>query len=129
MRDILSLKWEYLAARFPDDVSVRYQTGLWMLDVRNFESAAVHLRAATESQHLRESERGMAFYSMGLALMRSGQVAAAEAPLRAALKQSPPELRAYCLLSQVYQQTSRFGEAALAKADCHSRTPNGETAR
>lgn len=70
--------------------------------------------------------RGTAFKNLGLALMNTGDVAdvaEAEGSLRAALEQSPPDLRALCMLSEVYRQTKRFEEAALAKADCRSIAP------
>ena len=78
----------------------------------------VNLRAVTESQELSESLRGTAFKNLGLALLDSGHAAEAEAPLRAALEQSPPDFSAYCTLSEVYKQTNRFEEAARAKAEC-----------
>ena len=104
----LTSQWEYLAEHFPDDVSVRYKAGLWMLDVANYPAAVTHLRAAAESQHLPESMRGTAFYNLGLALMKSGFVAEAGDPLRTALEQSPPDLRARSLLLEVHKQTKRF---------------------
>lgn len=60
----------------------------------------------------------MAFVSLGLAMMNSGHIAEAEAPLRAALEQTPPDLRAYCSLAEVYKQSGRFEEAARAGANC-----------
>lgn len=107
-----------LAERFPDDVSVRYNAGLWMLDVHRYDDAIVYLRLATESQRLPGTVRGMAFVSLGLAMMNSGHIAEAEAPLRAALEQTPPDLRAYCSLAEVYKQSGRFEEAARAGANC-----------
>ena len=123
-RDILAIESDDLAKRFPDDVSVRYNAGLWMLDAYEYEDAAVHLRAATKSQLLPESLRGAAFYNLGLALLLSGHAAEAEGSLRAALEQTQPDLRAYCQLSEVYSQTKRFEEAARAEASCLSRAPN-----
>ncbi len=121
----LTNEWGALTELFPDDVSVRYNAGLWMLNVSTFEEKAVtNLRAATKSQRLPESVRGVAFKNLGLALLNSGHIADAEAPLRAALEQSPPDLRAYCLLSKVYKQTKRFEEAARADASCPIRAPN-----
>ncbi len=125
---VLAIEWEYLAEHFPDDASVRYNAGLWMLDVPRYEDAVTHLRAATESQRLPESVRGAAFRNLGLALMNSGHVAEAEAPLLAALKQWVPDLRANCLLSKVYKQTKRFEEAARAKASCPVLASHEETA-
>ena len=121
---VLTLEWYSLSVHFPDDVSVRYNAGLSLLNVHKYEEAAVHLRAATESQHLPESVRGTAFYSLGLALKNSGQIAEVEAPLRAALEQSPPDLRAYCLLSKVYKQAGRLEEEARAEAICNGLTRN-----
>jgi hypothetical protein len=46
-----------------------------------------------------------------------------------ALKQSPPELLAYCALSEVYKQAKRIEEAAHAVAVCPSRTPNEKAAQ
>ncbi len=123
----LSAEWQSLAEHFPDDVSVHYNAGLCMLNIPKYKYAVAHLRTATESQRLPESMRGTAFKNLGLALLRSGQVAEAETPLRAALEQSPPDLRAYCLLSKVYRQTKRFEEAAHAEASCTSLAPDKGT--
>jgi hypothetical protein len=120
---------EYLAKNFPNDESVQYNAGSWMLNNGKYADAAVHLRAATESQRLPEYMRGTAYKNFGLALMNLGHVAEAETPLRAALEQSPPELSAYCLLSGVYEQTGRIEAAASAAADCRSRMPNDNQTR
>lgn len=122
-------EWEFLAKQFPDAAPVRYNAGLWLLKVHKYKEAIVHLRAATESQRLPESARGTAYKNLGLALIGSGDVAAAEVPLRAALAQSPPDFRAYCALSDMYKRTARLEEAARAEADCRSRAPNEETAQ
>jgi tetratricopeptide (TPR) repeat protein len=116
-------EWEYLAKQFPDAAPVRYNAGLWLLKVHKYKEAIVHLRAAAESQRLPESARGTALKNLGLALIGSGDVAAAEVPLRSALEQSPPDFRAYCSLSEVYKRTGRLEEAARAEAGCRSRAP------
>ena len=117
-RGSLAEQWNYLAEHFPDDALVRYNAGLWMLEVHQYIYAVAHLRVATESQRLPESVRGQAFYDLGLALMNSGYITRAEAPLRAALEQPRPDLRAYCLLSEMYRQTNRLEEAARAESEC-----------
>ena len=126
---MLMFEWEYLAKHFPDDASVLYNAGLWMLDDHRYINAITYLRAATESQRLPESMRGTAFRNLGLALIGSGQITEAEPPLRAALEQSPPDLRAYCLLSALYKQAGRVEEAARAAASCPSHAPNGGAAQ
>jgi Flp pilus assembly protein TadD len=115
---LLAIEWKYLAERFPEDVSVRYNAGLWMLDAHRYQDAVAYMRLATESRRLPRTVRGMAFESLGVALMNSGHSAEAEAPLRAALEQAPPDLRAYCSLTEVYKQSGRFEEAARARAHC-----------
>jgi hypothetical protein len=124
-QELLKNKWKFLAERFPDDVSVRYNAGLWLLGT-HYEAAEANLRAAVESQRLPESVRGTAFKNFGLALMENGHAAEAETPLRTALEQSPPDFRAYCLLSVVYKLTGRLEEAARAEAECRSRARNEE---
>jgi tetratricopeptide (TPR) repeat protein len=119
----LTIEWEYLAKQFPDAAPVRHNAGLWLLKVHKYKEAVVHLRAATESPSLPESARGTALKNLGLALIGAGDVAAAEAPLRAALAQSPPDFRAYCALSEVYRRSGRLEEAARAQADCRNRAP------
>jgi hypothetical protein len=116
-------EWEYLARQFPDAAPVHYNAGLWLLKVHKYKEAIVQLRAATDAQGLPESARGTAFRNLGLALIGAGEVAAAEAPLRAALAQSPPDFRAYCALSEVYKRIGRFEEAAPAEADCRNHAP------
>lgn len=118
---LLAIEWKHLAERFPDDVSVSYNAGSWMLDAQRYSDAVSYLRIATESPQLPSHLRGMAYTSLGTALLGSGNVAAAEVPLHAALKQSPPDLRAYCRLAEIYKQTGRLAEAASAEATCPDR--------
>lgn len=119
--DLLMSQWDSLVERFPDDMLVRYYTGLWNVEIHRYLISIAYLRAATESQRLPESIRGTAYKTLGLALMNSGYVARAEAPLRAALNQSPPDLQAYCILSSVYKQTKKFDEAEHADEECHKQ--------
>jgi Tfp pilus assembly protein PilF len=64
--------------------------------------------------------RGTAFKSLGVALLNSGHAAESEAPLRAALQQSPPDFLANCALADVYKQIGRIEEAAHAEAECNN---------
>ena len=111
-------EWMRLTESFPDDALVHYNAGLWMVDVHKYQDAIAYLRFATESQRLPITVRGEAFERLGLALMDSGHIAEAEIPLRAALKEVPPELQAYCSLSEVYKRSGRSEEAARADASC-----------
>jgi len=115
---LLAVEWKYLDLLYPDNVSLRYNAGLWMLDAQRYKDAVDYLRGAATSPDLPKKLRGKAYASMGIALLGSGNTADAEAPLRAALEQSPPELRAYCSLSDLYKQTGRIEEAALAQTAC-----------
>lgn len=115
---LLATEWKYLAQRFPGDVSVNYNAGLWMLDAKRYQDAVSYLRLATEAQGLPPEKRGTAFESLGIALMNSGHVAEAEAPLRSALEQNPPELRANCLLSEVYKWSGKSAAATRAASNC-----------
>jgi len=110
--------WKHLIQHFPDDASVHYNAGLWMLNDDKYAGAIVFLRTATESQRLPESLRGKAFEMLGLALLATGQVAEAESSLLAALKQPQPDMRVHCLLALLYKQTGRSKEAALAGTQC-----------
>jgi tetratricopeptide (TPR) repeat protein len=122
-RNYFLLEWQDLAKQFPDDVMLRYNAGLSLFGIHEYADAAVQLHAATESQHLPEPLRGKALAFLGAALLNSEHAAEAEVPLRAALGQSPPDLRAYCVLSEVYKRTGRLEEAARAEADCRSSAP------
>jgi tetratricopeptide (TPR) repeat protein len=115
---LLAIEWKYLADNFPDDVSVRYNAGLWMLEMQRYDDAIDYLRTATGSESLPKTLRGIALKSLGVALIKTGHIAEAEAPLQAALKQTPPELSAHCKLGDIYEQTGRFEEAVRARADC-----------
>lgn len=118
---LCAVEWKHLAASFPNDVSLQYNAGLWMLDSLRYNDAVDYLRAATMSPDLPAELRGNAYASLGMALLASGQIAEAEASLRAALAQSPPELRAYCTLSDLYLQTGRRADSALAQTACPVR--------
>lgn len=118
-RVLIKTAWNNLTGNFPDNASVRYNAGLWMLDMLDIDAVA-NLRAAVESQGLAQSMRGTALKNYGLALLYSGQMAKAEAPLRSALEQIPPDYRAYCALATVYRQTGRAAEALQADANCRN---------
>ena len=111
-------QWKYLGQHFPDDALVHYNAGLWMMSDGKYADAIMHLRAATESQHLPESLRGTAFEKLGLALLGIGQPAEAESSLLAALTQPQPNLRVHCLLAMVYKQTGRLEEGRRAGIQC-----------
>jgi predicted Zn-dependent protease len=120
---ILAVEWKYLAQRFPDDVSLRYNAGLWMLDAQRYHDAVSYLRSATESPLLPNHLRGKAYASLGIALLEAGQSVEAEAPLRASLEQSPHEPGAYCTLAKIYKQSGRPVEATRAESACRSDRP------
>ena len=119
-RKYLGYEWQKLTMRFPEDMLLRYNAGLSLLSIQNYAEAKIYLRAATASQNLPESLRGMAFKSLGIALLNSGLAAEAETALRAALEQSPPELSAYCSLVEVYKKMVHSDEAARATTECSS---------
>jgi len=124
----VEVQWMDLVQHFPDDASVHYNAGLWMVKVNKYEDAIVHLRAATESQRLPESLRGAAFENLGLALLATGQIAEAESSLLAALKQPQPDLRILCLFAMLYKQAGRLEESARAGNLCLN-APAKEKAR
>lgn len=123
-RNRLVKQWASLARQFSEDAAVRYGAGSWMAEAGYYKDALAHLRAATGSQYLPEAARGPALRSLGLALIGSGQIAEAEAPLRAALEQRQPDKQAYCLLAVVYKLSNRFEDAARVQVNCPSRTPD-----
>lgn len=122
--NMLVSEWDFLAGRFPEDEMVRYNAGLYLVSVGREEYAVSHLRAATGSPRLPVALRGTAFKNLGIALMSFRPIAEAEIPLRTALEQSPPDMQAYCLLSEVYKQTNRMGEAMRAGTDCLRNMPD-----
>jgi Flp pilus assembly protein TadD len=126
-RAYLEFEWQNLVKRFPNEVLVPYNAGLSLFAIKDNTGAITYLRAAIGSQRLSESMRGGAYKTLGLALVKAGQIAEAEASLRAALEQSPPDMEAYCLLSDVYKQTGQLDEAAHAEVECHSYVSRGTT--
>jgi tetratricopeptide (TPR) repeat protein len=120
-RNYLEFEWRNLVRYFPDDMLLRYNAGSSLLSIQKYESAIFYLQVAAESQYLPESVRGRAFRNLGVALLDGGYVPNAEAVLRKALEQSPPELSAYCSLSEVYKRTGRIEDAARAEAECGNR--------
>ena len=118
--DVLTLAWNSLSGRFPGDAVAHYNTGLWMLNTRKMDGAVAHLLAATRSRYLPEHMRGAAFRNLGLAMMRTGRINEAEAPLRAALEHIPPDNQAHCLLAEVYGRTGRLEEKAHAESNCRN---------
>jgi len=117
----LSNEWTALAKRFPENASVRYTYGLWLMNVPKFEFANEEFRTAIDSNQLPASMRGEVFKNLGFSLMKSGHFVEAEDSLRAALEQSLPDLRAYCLLSDLYKQSGRIMEAQRAGAACRQQ--------
>ena len=124
-RKYLGYEWQKLVQHFPQDMLVQYNAGSSLLGIRNYEDAIIYLRAATESQRLAESLRGKAYTHLGRALLEHGHAVQAEAALRSALQQSPPELSAYCSLAEVYKQAHRLNEADTAERECQNRLHAG----
>lgn len=73
-KEMLTDDWIGLSKRFPNDVSVNYNAGLWMLRNGSYEKATVYLRNAIESPLFPESDREKAIKNLSLALMKSGQL-------------------------------------------------------
>jgi hypothetical protein len=117
-REELKGLWIALAQKFPDDAGVRYQAGLGMLKAGDFERAASELQAAVGSPQLAGALRGSAFKSLGIALLDGGHFVQAEAPLQAALTQTPPDSESYCVLAELYRHTGRPTEALQAEFNC-----------
>lgn len=122
-QDFVVNDWESLLKTFPDDALLRYKAGTSELGLGYLSHAAANLSIATGSQRLPATLRGKAYRNLGYALLNSGNIADAEVSLRAALGQTPPDLRAYCLLSQVYRQTGRADEASRAETECLKLAP------
>jgi tetratricopeptide (TPR) repeat protein len=122
-QDFVVNNWESLLKTFPDDALLRYKAGTSELELGYISHAAANLSIATGSQRLPAAVRGKAYRNLGYALLNSGHIAEAEVSLRAALGQTPPDLRAHCLLSEVYRQTGRADEASLAETECLKLAP------
>jgi hypothetical protein len=120
-RNIFALEWHDLVRHFPN-VMMSYRAGLSLIDAQQHRSAVPLLRAAANSPELPQQLRGTALSNLGLALLKSGQAAAAVAPLQAALNLPTPEPEAYCVLSAVYERIGRPADAAAAAAECSRRT-------
>jgi len=120
---LLAVEWKYLVESFPEDVLVSYNAGLWMLDARRYDDAVTYLRTTTKTERLPKNLRGTAYASLGLALLNSGHIAEAEAPLREALEQSPPDLSAHCQLARIFSQAGRSEEAAQSQTACPDKKP------
>ncbi len=73
-KEMLEDDWIGLSKRFPNDVSVNYNAGLWMLGNGSYEKATVYLRNAIESPLFPESDREQAVKNLELTLMKSGQL-------------------------------------------------------
>jgi tetratricopeptide (TPR) repeat protein len=123
--DVVALDWDRLAQRFPDNVAVRYDAALFRLSAYRYQNTVDNLRFVTGSQRLPQAARGGAYRNLGVALLHNGRAAEAEAPLLTALQQSPPDLKAYCVLAQVYRQTGRPGDALRAETGCRDLAPDG----
>lgn len=119
-KDVVTLAWNSLSGRFPGNAVAHYNTGLWMLNTRKLEGALVHLLAASRSRYLPEHMRGAALKNLGLAMMRTGRVADAEAPLLAALEQAQPDNQAHCLLAEIYGRTGQQEKKAYAESNCRN---------
>jgi tetratricopeptide (TPR) repeat protein len=129
LKGVLEGEWQFLAQSFPNDVAVNYNAGSYMLNFKSYKGAAVYLRAAIETNRLPGYVRGTAFKNLGYALLASGRLTEAEAALRTALVQSPPDLQAYCVFSDVYKLENRLEDASRAETNCLARSSNQKTAQ
>lgn len=116
------LEWQYMVKSFPNNISVLYNAGISLFRIRKYDEAITYLDEATKSNQLPESIRGKAFVLLGVALLNSGRFAEAEAPLRAALEQSPPDTLAYCALAEIYKRTDQPEKAARLEGNCASQS-------
>lgn len=73
-KEMLEDDWIGLSKRFPNDASVNYNAGLWMLENGHYEKATGYLRNAIESPLYPESNREQAVKNLELALMKSGKL-------------------------------------------------------
>jgi len=122
----LANEWQYLAEIFPGEVSVRYNAGAYLLNMHRYKDAEIHLRAAIESRRLPQSLLNATYLNLGIAYIKTGRPSEAEIPLRAALAQPQPDMRAHCLLAEAYKQSHRPEEAARAADKCPSRASGEE---
>ena len=124
-RNYLVLFWQELAKEFVGNAAVNYSAGMSLFGLHQYDDAADRLQAAVSSPQLPESLHGKAYVFYGSALLNSGHPEEAEIQLRKSLEKSPPDFRAYCVLAEVYKQTSRFDLAELAEANCLKYAPKG----
>ncbi|HTN94495.1 MAG TPA: tetratricopeptide repeat protein [Gallionella sp.] len=115
----LGFEWQKLIRNFRDDAVLQDNAGLSLLAAGRPEDATIYLRSAAGSPSLPESLRGTVYKHLGDALLASGRMDEAEHALRSALEHSPPDLTAYCALSELYKQAARPDEAERAEAECH----------
>ncbi|MBI3901990.1 MAG: hypothetical protein HY306_03470 [Nitrosomonadales bacterium] len=121
--NILTDEWMALSDRFPADAAVQYNAGIWLLSNDRYQEAVPQLRMAAESPTLPEYMRGTVYKNFGLALSGVGDIGGAEKLLGAALEQSPPDMRASCMLADIYRQANQLAESARAGTICN-RTRN-----
>jgi tetratricopeptide (TPR) repeat protein len=120
---VLDREWMILAQKFPEDLSARYNAATWQLNSGRYDNAAGNFRAVLALPNLPDSARTSALTNLGVALLRAGQVAQAEAPLRAALAQAQLDPDANCALLEVLQRSGRAGESGQFAAACRQQVP------
>ena len=104
----LALEWKYLTDHYPHNVLLAYNAGMWNLNVKRYIDAIPYLQKATGSRLLPATLRGTAYYGLGLALLRIGDIADAKASLGKALDQAVSEPRAKGLLDKIYRQSGQL---------------------
>ena len=114
----LGAEWERLAEKYPDNVAVRYNAGMYDMRIHFYLNAVGNLQAALRSPQLPASLRSSAHLSLGVALMNTGRAEEAESELNAALLQPNPAMEAHCALAELYKQGNRMEASMRAAASC-----------
>lgn len=118
LRDTLGKEWKFLAEEFPANALVRYNTGVYMINLHDYDEAERHLRVAAQSEVLPETLRGTAYLNLGIIYMNEERFAESKTMFLASLAQRRPDDKAYCFLEKIYRQEGRQDEMLRAASSC-----------
>lgn len=115
---VLGAEWERVAEKYPGNVTVRYNAGMYDMRIHFYLNAVTNLRAALQLPHLPDDRKGSVHLNLGIALVNTGHSDEAESELRNALAQPYPAMEAHCALAELYKRTARMEDARAAAANC-----------
>lgn len=119
-KTILKGAWKNMVKAYPENVEVRYNAGLFLMAIQDYENGRSSIISALNSPSFPTNWLGTAYMQLGNAALKAenSDVEKAEVLLNLSLQQTPPNLQAHCLLMGLYRKKGDAVKAQMAADKC-----------